>query len=68
MTGHAKETTMLWDAMAMTLPIRQTTDKQSDRDEPAAQYVSDPYGLPDLCVRCWADFIGPDGHCPTCDE
>lgn len=60
MTGHAKETTKLWDALEMTLPAIR------NRNEPTAQYESDPHKLSDLCPKCEEGFIGRDGYCPTC--
>jgi len=65
MTGHAKETIGLWDSLAMTLPIRQTTD---NRGEPTAQYISDPQELSDLCSICDEGFIGPNGCSNGCDD
>ena len=62
MTGHAKETTMLWDSCEMTLP---TTD---NRGEPTEQYVSDPYKLSDICPFCDDGFIGPDGCANGCND
>lgn len=63
MTGHAKETTMLWDAFD---PKMQITAKTDNRDEPTPQYVSDPHELSELCPVCEDGFIGPDGICVVC--
>lgn len=67
MTGHAKQTTVLWDACAMTLPM---TD---NHNEPTPQYISDPYELLDismlsarLCPICEEGFIGLNGICVVC--
>jgi len=62
MTGHAKETTMLWDSFEMTLPM------PDNRGEPTEQYVSDPHQLSDLCPICADGFIGPNGCANGCDD
>lgn len=70
MTGHAKETTTLWDSCVPTRPIQRRTD---NRREPTAEYVSDPHALLDiemlserLCPICEEGFIGLDGICVVC--
>lgn len=69
MTGHARETTMLWDSFEMTLPIRPTTDNEICDDDDTTDNMDDPYKEFDLCPICEEGLIGTatDMGCPICD-
>lgn len=83
MTGHAKETTMLWDSFEMTLPMAKTTDNETepmttdneiDDDDDDTDNIG-PYGefeisdvAPCLCPICEDGFIGPNGCSTGCND
>ncbi len=70
MTGHAKETTKLWDssnpAIQALHDIYGVVPPKTDNKEPTPKNVSDPHELSELCPKCEEGFIGPDGICVVC--